>query len=402
VVFQCNLTTTIFFGSNTIEYLYNATGQELQKKVTQGATITITEYLTGFQYKNNVLLFFPHAEGYVNNTAGTYSYVFNYTDHLGNVRISYTTDASTGSLKILEENHYYPFGMKHTNYNSDVKILIKDGSLIKIKPAPVSPYKYKYNAKEYQDELGLNFYDYGARNYDPAIGRWMNIDPKSEKYLNLTPYNYVADNPMVNIDPDGKEIIFIVRGETRNEDKILTYRKGNFYHSNGKRYNPAKESLSPTLYKVLSTYRKIEKSGDSKLKKVLHTLETSKIKHFVEPGYESAVQEYGYLSSIEKGSPRGTHTTYNFSKDDDKEFLKTEGVSDDDDAAVAHEMRHQFDYDIGNHKDNAKDANENDPMEIRAVFFENLMRKTLKQLQRTRYGKPIPPEKLKNPQNNIF
>jgi len=86
-------------------------------------------------------------------------------------------------------------------------------------------------------------YDYGARNYDPALGRWMNIDALAEKYLNLSPYVYVADNPIVNIDPDGKEIIFIVRGETRKQDQFLTYRNGNFYHDGGKgaRYNPGKE-----------------------------------------------------------------------------------------------------------------------------------------------------------------
>jgi uncharacterized protein RhaS with RHS repeats len=50
-------------------------------------------------------------------------------------------------------------------------------------------------------------YDYGARNYDPALGRWMNIDPKADKYFNISPYTYVADNPLLYIDPNGKEII---------------------------------------------------------------------------------------------------------------------------------------------------------------------------------------------------
>jgi len=59
-------------------------------------------------------------------------------------------------------------------------------------------YKYKYNGKEWQDELGLNFYDYGARNYDPAIGRWMNLDALSEKYYHISPYIYVAKFNILN------------------------------------------------------------------------------------------------------------------------------------------------------------------------------------------------------------
>ncbi|WP_371414627.1 RHS repeat-associated core domain-containing protein [Flavobacterium sp. 140616W15] len=144
----------------------------------------------GFQYKNDVLQYFPTAEGYVNNTpvngANNYSYVFNYTYHLGNIRVSYKKNAQN-VLEILEENNYYPFGLKHEGYNVN----------------PASDYKYKYNGKELQDELGLNFYDYGARNYDPALGRWMNIDPLAEQMRRHSPYNYAFDNPVYFIDPDG-------------------------------------------------------------------------------------------------------------------------------------------------------------------------------------------------------
>lgn len=76
-------------------------------------------------------------------------------------------------------------------------------------------YKYKYNGKEYQDELGLNMYDYGARNYDRALGRRMNIDPLAEKYNNFSPYVYVYNSPLKFIDPDGKEGI-VVSGSPGN------------------------------------------------------------------------------------------------------------------------------------------------------------------------------------------
>ena len=184
-----NLPTKILFGTNTIEYLYNATGQKVTKKVAENSTITNTHYLAGgFQYKNSALQFFPQAEGYVKYESNSYKYVFNYTDHLGNLRLSYTDTNANGVIdadEIVEENHYYPFGLKHENYVS------------------TNPYQYKYNGKELQTELGLNMYDYGARNYDPALGRWMNIDPLAEQMRRHSPYNYAFDNPIYFIDPDG-------------------------------------------------------------------------------------------------------------------------------------------------------------------------------------------------------
>ncbi|MFW0740036.1 RHS repeat domain-containing protein [Flavobacterium sp. T12S277] len=175
---QLNLPKKITFGTTgNIEYFYDAAGQKIQKTVIEtGKPTVITDYLGGFQYKDTNLEFFPTAEGYVKNTANVLSYVFQYKDHLGNVRVSYAKNPTTQVLEIIEENNYYPFGLKHKGYNDY---------------AP-NTNKYKYNGKELQDDnvgmFALNLYDFGARNYDPALGRWLNIDPKAETSRRWTLY----------------------------------------------------------------------------------------------------------------------------------------------------------------------------------------------------------------------
>ncbi|MEZ4878027.1 MAG: RHS repeat-associated core domain-containing protein [Flavobacterium sp.] len=86
-------------------------------------------------------------------------------------------------------------------------------------------YKYKYNGKEWQDELGLNFYDYGARNYDPAIGRYFTVDAFSEKFEDRTPYHYVSNDPINLVDVEGH---FELPVKDQNKYKVLTnYLKNN-------------------------------------------------------------------------------------------------------------------------------------------------------------------------------
>ena len=211
-----NLPSKITFATTgTIVYIYNAAGQKVKKIVTskKPASVVTTDYLAGFQFKDNILQFFPVSEGYVKHTAGVYSYVFNYSDHLGNVRLCYSDTDKNGiiaSSEIVEENNYYPFGLKHKGYND----------------ALPNTYKYKYNGKELQDELGLNFYDYGARNYDPALGRWMNVDPLAEKMRRHSPYNYAFNNPIYFIDPDGMQADDWINWIGKNGQQHITYHEG--------------------------------------------------------------------------------------------------------------------------------------------------------------------------------
>ncbi|MDH6252579.1 RHS repeat-associated protein [Chryseobacterium sp. H1D6B] len=179
-------------------YTYRADGAKLQKMYTFGLgrnrveTNRITEYLDGFQYETTVsggripvqvLKFVPTAEGYYNFENN--KYIYTYSDHLGNTRLSYFNNGSGAA--VIEENNYYPFGLKHDAYNG------LGGN---------TAYKYQYNNKELQEESGM--YDYGWRQYMPELGRWNGIDQLAEKYLSTSPYVYVANNPVSLVDPDGR------------------------------------------------------------------------------------------------------------------------------------------------------------------------------------------------------
>ena len=134
------------------------------------------------------LEFFPTAEGFYDYLEN--KYIYQYKDHLGNTRLSYSWNASTNSIDVQDENDYYPFGMNHIDPNS--------GSYF-----GTGSYKnYKYNGKELQ-ETGM--YDYGARFYMADIGRWGVIDPLAEQMTRHSPYNYAFNNPIRFIDPDGRK-----------------------------------------------------------------------------------------------------------------------------------------------------------------------------------------------------
>ena len=91
---------------------------------------------------------------------------------------------------IIQENHYDPWGQ----------------NLVGIEKQGKPDYKFQYNGKEKQDEFGLNWNDYGARFYDPQLGRWHAVDPLADEYQPFSPYNYTLNNPILNIDPDGRGV----------------------------------------------------------------------------------------------------------------------------------------------------------------------------------------------------
>jgi RHS repeat-associated protein len=101
---------------------------------------------------------------------------------MGNIRITYKKNSTYNLSIVLQQNDYYPFGMQ---------IQLKGGGT----------QKYIYNDKELQDDL--DWYDYGARMYDAALGRFQTVDPMAEKLNFQSPYVYAANNPIRFIDFNG-------------------------------------------------------------------------------------------------------------------------------------------------------------------------------------------------------
>ncbi|MFN0290099.1 RHS repeat domain-containing protein [Pedobacter helvus] len=124
------------------------------------------------------------------NNGGSYTYRYNLSDlqmaiGIGNVRTSF--DIYGGVVRILQRDDYYAFGLRKSGLNDNGAVSLDN--------------RYLYNGKELQDELEQ--YDYGARFYDPVIGRFNTVDLLSEKSRRFSPYSYAVDNPIRFIDVDG-------------------------------------------------------------------------------------------------------------------------------------------------------------------------------------------------------
>lgn len=178
-------------------YTYSATGGKLrvvhesspQEKIQPLTGIMVsedysekitTDYVGNMIYEDGGLKRILLSNGYYDNTDK--KFYFYIKDHLGNNRI--VADASG---TVIQSNQYYPFGMAFAESTT----------------AEQSSQPYKYNGKELDETHGLNWYDYSARFYDAGYITLPTIDPLSEKYYSISPYVYVANNPMKYIDPTG-------------------------------------------------------------------------------------------------------------------------------------------------------------------------------------------------------
>ena len=210
-------------------YIYSAAGEKLRVTyLTAVPNITVpigtarelapseilaadsTDYLLGgtLTMKNGRIDRYLFDEGYCqavrsifNPNQDGFTFYYYDRDHLGSVRQVIEAEG-TDQGTIVQKMNYYPSGLQFCNNVTD---------------SDVQP--RRYNGKEYDKMHGLNTYDYGARQYNPIVGRWDRMDPLCEKYYDISPYAYCHGDPLNFIDPDGRDLI--LHGDSTNISNSL-------------------------------------------------------------------------------------------------------------------------------------------------------------------------------------
>lgn len=150
------------------------------------------EYIDGHFYQVDAISSFGDLQASVNVSEGGYLYVYlsnenavSFDVHFDDFFITHTKST------ILQEDHYYPFGMNI-------------GALSSTAPQAKSN-QYKYNGNEEQINFDLNLFDFNARFYDPLLGRFTSVDPLADNLaqIDLTPYQFAWNNPIIFTDPSG-------------------------------------------------------------------------------------------------------------------------------------------------------------------------------------------------------
>ena len=161
------------------------------------------------------------------------------TDHLGSVRA--VVEGISG--EVVETNDYYPFGGRW-----DVAAGLKDDTN-----------RFRYNSKEEQFNFGTPYIDYGARQYDPVLGRWFAQDPLAEKYYGISPYAFCAGNPVKYLDPDGRKLYFA--DDTSSEFKQKFLEAVLFMNSKGTSGHIAALHESDVVYYITNLPKESEEIG---------------------------------------------------------------------------------------------------------------------------------------------
>ena len=347
ISYNClNLPNAVTFSDgSTITYTYGADGTKLRTVHKIGSATTTTDYCGNVIYENGVQKLLLTEEGYVTLSDSKYHYYLK--DHQGNNRVVINQSGT-----VEETNHYYPFG----------GVFASAGS---IQP-------YKYNGKEFDNKKGLNWYDYGARHYDAALGRFTTNDRFAEKYYSMSPYQYGANNPVNNIDVNGDTIVV-----NPNPNGLIDNVKM-FFGFDTKYQKDVKADLQQL------------KKDDKEIGEMIIELEKSKNVHSITRTKRGKSNSSGFdREKAKKDIPQGSIINYDPDvKTDINGNHRTPRIG------LSHELQHSSDVDKGIMS--YENIGNGIPMrEIRAINTENKIRKRTGDAKRTEYrGRKIPQKLL--------
>ena len=245
------------------------------------------------------------------------------TDHLGSVRV-----VATDKDNVLERNDYQPFGKRWNTASM-----------------PVADNRDRFNGKEDQTFAGLPFSDYGARMYDPERGRWLTQDPKAEDYLSVSQYCFCGNNPIIFIDPNGKEITVTI-----DNDVLKIHYIGKVFNDSMHDYSITELQAFADMFKTQieaawsGTFDGLTVETTVELEVVKSVNEFEDSDHVIYIGedlymdkYETKDQETGHNTASGKGSVGGKYMAINNIILDNPDI-----ASRDDGRTIAHEFGHNL------------------------------------------------------------
>lgn len=279
-----------FGGNNRIFYHYTPTGVKLIKHTKPGTgPESLTHYIGNIVYIGGTLSYILTDEGRLiaNGTGVDRKFLFEYSekDHLGNNRLTFMGTDLGGAVDIVQTTSYYPFGLVMKQYNGNTS-------------PDYQKNRYLYNSKELQDDKmtseALTWYDYGARFYDPQIGRFHTVDPKAYKFFSTSPFSYCADNPMSRIDPNGKEWIISTWTDKKGKTHYDIYLTAVIVNeSNDKNINnkQLENSTRAEMYRVFGHVKNVNFLLDLRTEKNISEVKGKEhIIHIVNPNHEKLYQ----------------------------------------------------------------------------------------------------------------
>ncbi len=208
-------------GTETFTYLPDGTKRG-RTVLGKDRSLSRTEYRGNMVCADDTLKYILFDGGLIAMDGASPEYLFFLRDHLGSVRVVARPDG-----KAVQVNHYYPYGMAFAGggmsgnagahpveggvsvAGGSLEIGGETGGMELARPGASQPYRFLGNELYTSNSLGL--YDFSARMYDPALGRFLSVDPMAETCLNMTPFAYCGNNPIIRVDPEG-EIWHIVGG----------------------------------------------------------------------------------------------------------------------------------------------------------------------------------------------